>query len=92
MQDLLISSTRHVFLLENVGSDRQPAYKRPVPFRDPDGTIIDLSEHEMHAAPFDWDDDGRPDLIVGGEAGTFYLFHRDFLNGLRHDVRVRSTT
>ena len=87
VHDLLISSTRQTFLLENVGSNRAPAYKRPEPFREPDGTVIEISEHEMHVAPFDWDEDGRPDLIIGGEAGTFYLFHRDFVGGIRHAVR-----
>ncbi len=41
---------------------------------------------ETHVAPFDWDEDGRLDLTVGGQAGTFYLFHRDWIGGLEPKV------
>jgi len=28
--------------------------------------------------------DGRSDLIVGGESGSFYLLHRDWVSGVRN--------
>ncbi len=47
------------------------------------GAIIEASHHESHVAVFDWDGDGLSDLMIGGEAGTIYLFRRDWVNGTR---------
>lgn len=92
INDLIISSNHQTFLLENTGSNRKPVYKRPVPFAEPDGTVVDTSHHESHVAVCDWDGDGRPDLMIGGEAGTVYLFHRDWLNGLQPKVEWGKVT
>ena len=32
---------------------------------------------------------GRVDLMVGGESGAIYLYHRDWLSGIKHKVTVR---
>ena len=88
VDDLIISSSHQTFLLENAGTSRRPAYRRPVPFTEPDGTIVDTSHHESHVAVFDWDGDGREDLMIGGEAGTIYLFHRSWLEGLEPRITV----
>ena len=90
VNDLIISSSHQTFLLENVGSNRHPVYRRPVPFSEPDGTVVDTSHHESHVAVFDWDGDGRPDLMIGGEAGTIYLFHQDWLSGLQSKITFAS--
>ena len=65
----------------------------------PDGEVLHLNREAVipdndgerdtgQANPFlcDWDGDGRPDLMCGAEAGTVYLFHRDWVNGLQPTV------
>lgn len=47
------------------------------------GAIIEVSHHASHVTVFDRDGDGRSDLMIGGEAGTIYLFRRDWVNGTR---------
>jgi len=85
--DLIIASNYQTCLLENVGTNRAPRFKRPVPFKTPDG-VIEICHHESHAAAYDWDHDGRLDLMIGGEAGSIYLFHHDWLKGIMHRVSV----
>ena len=85
--DLVVSAHLHQLLLENVGSNRQPVFKRPKAFAGPKG-LLDISHHDSAPAVCDWDHDGRLDLMVGGESGSIYLFHRDWLNRLAHRVRL----
>ena len=87
--DLIVASNHFTWLVENVGTNRNPVFKKPVRFAAPDGTPIETSHHENHAAAYDWDADGRLDLMVGGESGTIYLFHRDWLSGITHRVKIR---
>jgi VCBS repeat protein len=87
VNDLLVSAKYNAVLLRNVGTNAEPVFAAPEFLKTPDGTIS-LSCHETHAEPFDWDNNGTMDLIIGAEAGTIYLFHRDWLDGLEHQVSV----
>jgi hypothetical protein len=89
--DLIVASNHFTWLVENVGSNVDPRFKTPEQFKGPDGTPIETSHHENHAAAYDWDADGRLDLMVGGESGTIYLFHRDWLSGITHKTTVGPT-
>jgi len=83
--DLIVSTNYMSNLLENVGTNQQPKFKKPKPFTTPDGPI-EICHHDSHAKAVDWDGDGRDDLLIGGESGTMYLFHRDWLAGIMHRV------
>lgn len=85
--DLLASTNYQTSLLENVGTNAKPVFQRPCPLNTPDG-IIEIGHHDTHAAVWDWDNDGRDDLMIGGESGTMYLFHRDWLEGIAHTAHV----
>ena len=87
--DLIVAGNHYNWLLENVGSDARPVFRKPRKFMDPDGNPISVTHHEGHGAGYDWDADGRLDLMVGGESGAIYLFHRDWLSGIKHKVTVR---
>ena len=87
--DLIVASNHFTWLVENVGTNAKPVFKKPVRFKSPDRKPIETSHHENHAAAYDWDGDGRLDLMVGGESGTIYLFHRDWLDGITHKVSIR---
>ena len=87
--DLIVASNRFTWLVENAGTNRKPVFKKPVRFTTPDGLPIETSHHENHAAAYDWDSDGRLDLMIGGESATIYLFHRDWLSGITHEVSLK---
>ena len=87
--DLIVASNHFTWLVENAGTNRKPVFKKPVRFTAPGGTPIETSHHENHAAAYDWDSDGRLDLMVGGESATIYLFHRDWLAGITHSVSFK---
>lgn len=87
--DLIVSSYLQTFLLENVGSNRSPRFKRPKPLCQPDGTPVEISHHESHVAVYDWDRDGRLDLMIGGESGTIYLLHRDWITGVGSKIQLK---
>jgi hypothetical protein len=86
--DLIISSNEQTFILKNRGTNEKPRFERPKTLEEPDGTAVVTSHHESHVAAFDWDGDGRLDLMIGGEAGTIYLFHRDWVSGLMQKVSL----
>ena len=88
MFDLFVSSNWYTFFLENSGTRDAPCFERPRPIRTPDGKAHKLSQHESHVTAYDWNGDGAPDLIIGGESGGLYLFHHDWLSGIAHTVRV----
>lgn len=87
VNDLLVSTNYATCFLRNVGSNREPLLAQPLMLSTPDGPI-EIGHHETSALSWDWDQDGRPDLIIGGESGALYAFHRDFLDGIEHEVRV----
>jgi hypothetical protein len=87
-QDLFIGSNMTVSFLENAGTAKKPVFKKPVPLTTPDGPLF-IGHHETQPAVYDWDGDGRPDLMVGGENGGIYLFHRDWLEDKNAQIRIR---
>ena len=88
--DLLVAAHLHQLLLENVGTNQDPVFKRPEAFEGQTG-VVEISHHDSALAACDWDGDDRLDLMVGGESGSLYLFHRDWLEGRVHEVRFGST-
>ncbi len=84
--DLIVGSNHFTWLVENIGTNTKPRFKAPEKFKAPDGVPVETSHHESHAAAYDWDADGRLDLMVGGESGTIYMYHRDWLSGIKHKV------
>ena len=86
---MIVASNHFTWLVANVGTNKKTVFKKPVKFAAPNGTPIETSHHENHAAAYDWDSDGRLDLMVGGESGTIYLFHRDWLSGITHKVSLK---
>ena len=90
---MIIASSQYTSLVENVGANnKKPVFNAPIKLTAPDGTPIETSHHENHAVAYDWDSDGRLDLMGGGESGTIYLFHRDWSSGITHWVRSRIET
>jgi len=85
--DLLVSSNYTTCLLRNVGDNGDPVFAEPQVLCTPQGPV-EIGHHETAACAWDWDGDGRPDLVIGGESGAFYLFHRDVLAGIEHRVIV----
>ena len=84
--DLVVGSNHFTWLVENIGTNTKPRFKAPEKFKAPDGVPVETSHHESHAAAYDWDADGRLDLMVGGESGTIYMYHRDWLSGIKHKL------
>jgi hypothetical protein len=76
--DLFIASNLTISFLKNAGSAEHPVFETPRQLHSPDGPLL-ISHHETQPAVYDWDGDGRPDLLVGGESGGIYTFHRDWL-------------
>ena len=74
--------------MENTGSNAEPRFDRPRPIRDERGVPVKVSQHESHVTACDWDGDGTPDLIVGGESGGLYFFHHDWVSGIYHRAEV----
>jgi len=80
--DLLFNTCTHVLWLENTGSNIQPVFKRPQPISDGDGRELNLGHHICIPIPVDWDETGKNDLLFSGESGLFYLFRKNYLNGI----------
>ena len=75
----------YTFLLENSGT-REGAPLRAAASRSAPRTARRTSSLSTRATSpaYDWNGDGVPDLIVGGESGGLYLFHHDWLSGIAH--------
>ena len=86
--DLVVSSNWYTFILENVGTNAAPRFDDPEPLRDERGQPVKVSQHESHVTAYDWDYDGKPDLIVGGESGGLYFFHHDWVSGIYHRAEI----
>ncbi|MCX6622814.1 MAG: VCBS repeat-containing protein [Acidobacteria bacterium] len=72
--DLLANQDKVLVLYRNMGSNARPRFRRELLryFGQP----IQVGLHETSAKAVDWDHDGKPDLITGGESGWIYYFRR----------------
>lgn len=71
--DLFCSEKSHVVLYRNEGGRFR---REPVLFY---GAPLSVSHHETSVRAVDWDGDGKLDLLLGGESGRVYYFHRSTL-------------
>jgi hypothetical protein len=58
---------------ENKGSRTQPRYAEGRRLQSPNGQAVTLDLEMITPTAFDWDQDGKPDLIVGDEDGRVAL-------------------
>ena len=67
-----------VLLCENVGSNANPVFKRPVPLLfDSKGAPMEFWRHGALATVVDWDGDGEWELLVGADRGAVWYFKPD---------------
>ena len=71
--DVFACEKSHVVLYRNEGGRFR---REPVLFY---GRQLSVSHHETSVVAVDWDRDGRLDLLLGGESGRVYYFHRSTL-------------
>ena len=85
--DLFTNEGGRLFVYVNEGSNSSPVFrKQPLKMF---GEPIQLSHHETSIKVVDWDRDGAPDLVLGGESGWIYYFRRAALDlDRRPEVRV----
>lgn len=68
--DLFSSEKSQVVLYRNTGSGMERQVMRYY------GRPLTVSHHETSISAVDWGGDGRLDLVLGGESGWVYYFHR----------------
>lgn len=68
-----------VFLMENLGSNLDPAFALPRPILY-SGAPIRLGMHACSPEAVDWDGTGEPDLLIGAEDGSLLWFRRSELS------------
>ncbi|HEY3129862.1 MAG TPA: FG-GAP-like repeat-containing protein [Acidobacteriota bacterium] len=78
--DLFVESVYYIWYYENVGTRTAPKFKYHGRFQVGGKDLI-VSGHAGSIDAVDWNGDGRPDLIIGGESGWTYYFERSFLEG-----------
>ncbi len=78
--DLFVGSLYHVWYYENVGTRTKPVFRARGKVRC-EGRDLLVSNHAGSVEAVDWNGDGRPDLVLGGESGWAYYFERSFLEG-----------
>ncbi|HEY3129866.1 MAG TPA: FG-GAP-like repeat-containing protein, partial [Acidobacteriota bacterium] len=78
--DLFVESVYYIWYYENVGTSTAPKFKYHGRFQVGGKDLI-VSGHAGSIDAVDWNGDGRPDLIIGGESGWTYYFERTFLDG-----------
>lgn len=54
---------------QNIGTREQPQYQAGVPVTAQDGSTLRMDLQMIVPVAYDWDQDGRPDLVVGDEDG-----------------------
>ena len=74
----LLRSTKNIGWYENVGSNTRPVMRKR-------GNLCDrpFCGHTDSPATFDWNGDGKLDLLVGVEDGHFYVFDRSYIEHKR---------
>ncbi|MBM3737026.1 MAG: VCBS repeat-containing protein [Acidobacteria bacterium] len=75
--DLITDGTNGADLFENTGSQEKPVFM----LRGLINRTRTVAGHNPCPNVADWNGDGRPDLMIGGEDGFFYYFERSFLDG-----------
>jgi len=71
--DIFASEKSHVVLYRNEGGRFRREAVRVY------GEPLTISHHETSVRAVDWDKDGQLDLLLGGESGRVYYFHRTTL-------------
>lgn len=65
----------YVLLCRNLGTNAEPVFARPEALLyDAAGKPLEFWRHGAHAAPVDWDGDGRWELVVGADMGNVWYF------------------
>lgn len=65
----------YVLLCQNVGSNLEPTFKRPVPLLyGENGEPLEFWRHAAHPVVVDWENDGRWELVVGADKGFIWYF------------------
>jgi hypothetical protein len=70
--DLFTNERGRLYLYRNVGAQPAPRFRRAMLLAD--GLPIEIGHHETSVKVVDWDRDGAPDLVCGGESGWIYFF------------------
>ena len=77
--DDLSTGKSTVVLLENVGSNAEPLFARPVYLLWDGDEIVEFGGHTAAPEVVDWDGDGELELLVGGENGRVFYYRRERL-------------
>ncbi|MFC1477391.1 FG-GAP repeat domain-containing protein [candidate division KSB1 bacterium] len=70
LDDLLIGQLNNIVFYKNVGSRSKPEFIDPVEIKNADGKFPDRSSPYV----FDWDGDGKNDMVIGTEKGTLFFY------------------
>ena len=62
---------------QNVGDEKNPRFLKGVPVRDSDGELLKMHIEMIEPVAYDWDGDGRMDIVVGQEDGTVVLLRNE---------------
>ncbi len=62
---------------QNVGDAKNPRFLKGVPVRDSDGELLKMHIQMIEPVAYDWDGDGRADIVVGQEDGTVVLLRNE---------------
>jgi hypothetical protein len=96
-KDLIIGNfDGNILIYLNTGSDNKPAFEKPPQFLYVKNQIFKVSEGGR-AAPrvFDWDRDGKDDLLIGSHEGYIYFLKNEGTKespSFKKSTRLRLTT